>query len=184
MSERLALPSHFNFVNESPGSVSPFFVVSHCCWVPADDVVASDSAHARVLMQLPSYNSPETILVHHPTIFHHGTNHLPFFSIHLSRPLQNITSIYQNHDFVYCKIYFIGSFYYLTATTTRLVDLVNTDTWPSLADSPRIRTTFRQLSHVWAARQPPTIVLVRCYFRMSRRTPRGGRNGSPKELVS
>lgn len=106
MSERLALPSHFNFVNESPGSVSPFFVVSHCCWVPTDGVVASDFAHARVLMQLPSYNSPETILVHHPTIFHHGTNHLPFFSIHLSRPLQNITSIYQNHDFVYCKIFY------------------------------------------------------------------------------
>lgn len=63
----------------------------------------------------------------------------------------------------------------------RPVDLVNTDIWPSLADNPKIRTTFHQLVvHVLAARPLPTIVPVPCYFRMSRHTLCGGRSSSPR----
>ena len=68
--------------------------------------------------------------------------------------------------------------------TTRLVGSANMGTWPSPADNPMIHTTFRQLNHVWAARLPPAIVLVLCYFHMSRHTPRDGRNDSPKESIS
>lgn len=70
--------------------------------------------------------------------------------------------------------------YYLVVTIARPVDLASTDTWPSLAGNPTTRTAFRRSFRAWAVRPPPTIVRVPCYSCRSRRTPRGGRSGSPE----